>query len=155
MSASTKRSLRVHNRYFNKLMAHLNQLRVSTIEKALQLVADMQLHKYSTRDITKVVYSLQCHPRVDIRARFLSRHPKIKNAIKNLKGMQVITEDTRTIMVPTIVEEFAEVADHDFPLKMAITMKAMLSIGMRWQVVQMIQVVSPEIISSCTRTKMA
>ena len=129
MSKKTEQSIRCHHEYFNDLMARLDQSRTPTVEKALQLIADMQIHKYSTRYITCSVYTLQQHPRADIHARFLGKNKKVRIAIQNLKGAQVITEDTRIPVVPSIVRELAEIADRDFTPKLAITMKAILWIG--------------------------
>ena len=129
MSKKTEQSLRCHHRYFNELMAKLNQSCTPTVEKALQLIADMQINEYSTRYITRAVYSLQQHPRADIHVWFLTRNKKVRIAIENLKGAQVITEDTRIPIVPSMVREFAEIADRDFEPKLAITMKAILWIG--------------------------
>ena len=128
-SQATRRSLLTHHRYFNELMRHLGKSPVPTAEKAILLVADMQLHKYSTRYITRAVYSLQRHPRADVRAKFITRSEGVKNAIENLKGAQIVTEDTRIPMTTEMVREFCSIADRDFALKMAITMKAILWIG--------------------------
>ena len=126
----TRQQHNIHHKYFDELMEKLETLNVPTVEMALQLVADMHMQEYSARYIGCAVSALKSHPQIQMNLDDLTFHPDIKAALSNIRKERPIKEDTRIPITPDLIREFSSIADHDFSPIMAITMKAVLWLGL-------------------------
>ena len=120
----------VHHRYFNELITRLNKPLIPTVESALELIADMDMQQYSACYIGRAVSSLKSHPDIKMDPDDLTFHPDIKAALQNAKKECLIKEDTRIPITPALVREFLSLVDRDSSGVMAITMKALLWVGL-------------------------
>ena len=120
----------VHHRYFNELMTRLNKPLIPTVESALELIANMDMQQYSARYIGRAVLALKSHPDLKMDPDDLTFNPDIKAMLQNAKKECLIKEDTKIPITPALVREFLSLADRDFSGVMAITMKALLWVGL-------------------------
>ena len=126
ISVLTIQQNNTHHKYFNNLMDHLGKEAVPTVATALELIADMDMHNYSTRYIGRAVSALKVHPNISMDPDELTFHPDVKAALQNVKKSRPVVEDTRIPITPALIRKFSKVADRDFSSIMAITMKAVL-----------------------------
>ena len=126
ISVLTIQQHNIHHKYFNNLMDNLGKEAVPTVATALELIADMDMHNYSTLYIGRAVSTLKVHPKISMDPDELTFHPDIKAALQNIRKSRPVVEDTRIPITPALIREFSKVADRDFSSVMAITMKAIL-----------------------------
>ena len=130
LSKVTRQQHNVHHKYFDELMEKLETPNIPTVEMALQLVADMHIQEYLARYIGCVVSVLKSHPQIEMNPDDLTFHPDIKAALSNIRKERPIKEDTRIPITANLIRKFSSIADRDFSPIMAITMKAILWLGL-------------------------
>ena len=111
-------------------MEKLESPNIPTVETTLQLVADMHMQEYSARYIGCAVSALKSHPQIQMNPDDLTFHPDIKAALSNICKERPIKEDMRIPITANLIREFSGIADCNFSPIMAITMKAILWLGL-------------------------